>query len=55
MTDFSDLVRGYHRFRDRDYTRQHARWMELAESQSPRVMVIACADSRTDPAMVFSA
>jgi carbonic anhydrase len=55
MTDFSDLVRGYHRFRDRDYTRQHARWMELAESQSPRVMVIACADSRTDPAMVFDA
>jgi len=55
MADFSDLVRGYHRFRDRDYTRQHARWMELAEGQSPRVMVIACADSRTDPAMVFDA
>jgi carbonic anhydrase len=55
MTDFSDLVRGYHRFRDRDYMRQHARWMELAESQSPRVMVIACADSRTDPALVFDA
>ncbi|MGN6269248.1 MAG: carbonic anhydrase [Sphingomonas sp.] len=55
MTDFSDLVRGYHRFRDRDYTRQHARWLELAEGQSPRVMVIACADSRTDPAMVFDA
>ena len=55
MTDFSDLVRGYHRFRDRDYTRQHARWMDLAEGQSPRVMVIACADSRTDPALVFDA
>lgn len=55
MADFSDLVRGYHRFRDRDYTRQHARWMELAEGQSPRVMVIACADSRTDPALVFDA
>jgi len=55
MTDFSDLIRGYHRFRDRDYARQHARWMELAEGQSPRVMVIACADSRTDPAMVFDA
>lgn len=53
MTDFSDLVRGYHRFRDTDYQRQHARWAELAEGQSPRVMVIACADSRTDPATVF--
>ena len=55
MTDFSDLIRGYHRFRDTDYKRQHDRWAELAQGQSPRVMVIACADSRTDPAMVFDA
>src|SRR3546814_1927247 len=27
----------------------------LAQSQKPRVMVIACADSRTDPATVFDA
>ncbi|MGN6376903.1 MAG: carbonic anhydrase [Sphingomonas sp.] len=53
MTDFSDLVAGYHRFRDTDYKRQHDRWAQLAEGQSPRVMVIACADSRTDPATVF--
>ncbi|TPG21539.1 carbonic anhydrase [Sphingomonas koreensis] len=53
MTDFSDLISGYHRFRDTDYKRQHDRWAELAEGQSPRVMVIACADSRTDPATVF--
>lgn len=55
MTDFSDLIAGYHRFRDTDYTRQRDRWAELREGQSPRVMVIACADSRTDPAMVFDA
>ncbi|MGN6279230.1 MAG: carbonic anhydrase [Sphingomonas sp.] len=53
MTDFSDLVAGYRRFRDTDYKRQHDRWAQLAEGQSPRVMVIACADSRTDPATVF--
>jgi carbonic anhydrase len=53
MTGFSDLVAGYHRFRDTDYKRQHDRWARLAEGQSPRVMVIACADSRTDPATVF--
>lgn len=55
MTDFADLLDGYHRFRRDDYSRQHARWAELAEGQNPRVMVIACADSRTDPAMVFDA
>ncbi|GHH07352.1 MULTISPECIES: carbonic anhydrase [Sphingomonas] len=53
MTDFSDLVGGYHRFRSTDYIRQRDRWAELAEGQSPKVMVIACSDSRVDPAQVF--
>lgn len=53
MTDFSDLVGGYHRFRASDYVRQRDRWAELAEGQSPKVMVIACSDSRVDPAQVF--
>lgn len=55
MTTFSDLVRGYHRFRDTDWTRQRARWTELAEGQSPKVMVIACSDSRVDPTAIFDA
>ena len=53
MTDFSDLIGGYHRFRDGGYARQRDRWAELAEGQSPKVMVIACSDSRVDPAQVF--
>ncbi|RIA45843.1 carbonic anhydrase [Hephaestia caeni] len=55
MTDFADLIAGYRRFHDHDYLDHHARWAELAQSQKPRVMVIACADSRTDPATVFDA
>lgn len=53
MTDFSDLVDGYQRFRTADYRRQRERWTELAEGQSPKVMVIACSDSRVDPAQIF--
>ena len=53
MTDFSDLVDGYHRFRSADYRRQRDRWAELKEGQSPKVMVIACSDSRVDPAQIF--
>jgi carbonic anhydrase len=53
MTDFSDLLTGYRRFRQTEYGRQRNRWDELSEGQSPKVMVIACSDSRVDPAQVF--
>jgi carbonic anhydrase len=50
---FKGLIAGYHRFRDGDWQRQRARWEELAEGQSPGVMVIACSDSRVDPTQIF--
>lgn len=53
MTHFTDLVDGYRRFRTSDYRRQHERWVQLAEAQSPKVMVIACSDSRVEPAQIF--
>ncbi|MBV9840386.1 MAG: carbonic anhydrase [Sphingomonadaceae bacterium] len=53
MSDFESLVAGYQRFRSGDWQRQRARWAELAEGQSPGVMVIACSDSRVDPAQIF--
>jgi carbonic anhydrase len=53
MTDFSALVSGYQRFRSSGWSHQRERWAELAEGQSPKVMVIACSDSRVDPATIF--
>ena len=53
MADFTELLAGYGRFRETDWTRQRARWAELSEGQSPKVMIIACSDSRVDPAQVF--
>ncbi|MES3093790.1 carbonic anhydrase [Sphingomonas aerolata] len=53
MTDFADLVDGYQRFRTSDWRRQHDRWEKLKVGQEPRVMVIACSDSRVEPAQIF--
>jgi carbonic anhydrase len=53
MTVFADMIEGYHRFRSTGWDNQHERWDELREGQSPKVMVIACSDSRVDPAQIF--
>src|SRR5215210_7275641 len=55
MARFSDLIDGYRRFRAHGWEAQRERWAQLAEGQSPRVMVIACSDSRVDPAEIFDA
>ncbi len=55
MTRFTDLIAGYRKFRESDWKRELARWSDLAEGQSPKVMVIACSDSRVDPAQIFDA
>lgn len=49
------LIEGYRRFRQQDWARERERWAELAEGQSPQVMILACADSRSDPAQIFDA
>lgn len=53
MTDFTDMLAGYRRFRETGWVLQRERWDELRDGQSPRVMVIACSDSRVDPAQIF--
>jgi len=55
MDDFNDLIAGYRRFRAQGWAGQRERWAQLAEGQSPKVMVIACSDSRVDPAQIFDA
>jgi len=53
MTYLSQLIEGYQRFRKNDWARERERWSELAEGQSPKVMILSCADSRVDPAQIF--
>lgn len=53
MTRFAELIEGYRRFRGGGWKLQRDRWDELAEGQSPKVMVIACSDSRSEPSQIF--
>ncbi|MBV9527902.1 carbonic anhydrase [Sphingomonas sp.] len=55
MPYLSNLIAGYRRFRSQDWARERDRWAELAEGQSPQVMILSCADSRVDPAQIFNA
>ena len=47
------LIAGYRRFREHGWTPNRERWQTLREGQDPEVMVIACSDSRVDPAQIF--
>ncbi|HET7709409.1 MAG TPA: carbonic anhydrase [Sphingomicrobium sp.] len=55
MTRFTDLIEGYRKFRETGWARERDRWSRLAEGQSPKVMVLACSDSRVEPAIIFDA
>lgn len=50
------LITGYRSFRHQGYAAQAERYRALAEQgQAPEVMIIACCDSRADPALIFDA
>ena len=53
MKGFGNLLEGYRRFRANRFETARERWQQLAEGQAPRAVVIACSDSRADPATIF--
>ena len=53
MEHLTQLIDGYRRFRASEWSGERERWSELAEGQNPSAMVIACSDSRVDPAQIF--
>ena len=55
MKGFGNLLEGYRRFRANRFESERERFRELAEGQKPRAIIIACCDSRADPATIFDA
>ncbi|MBI4937605.1 MAG: carbonic anhydrase [Nitrosomonadales bacterium] len=54
MTSPEQLIRGFRRFREQHFTRDDALYRQLvAQGQTPRILVVACCDSRVDPAIVL--
>jgi len=54
VPEFAELLKGYRRFREVTYPRQRERFdRSVVEGQHPRLMIIACSDSRVDPAQIF--
>jgi carbonic anhydrase len=50
------LLAGYQRFRANGWPEKRREFESLAENgQSPKALVVACIDSRVDPAMIFDA
>ena len=55
MTPLERLIEGYKQFRRDAYSSQVTAYRRLAKGQRPGTMVIACCDSRVDPATIFAA
>jgi carbonic anhydrase len=50
----AELTKGYHRFRENRWPSEHAEYEALAvNGQEPHTLVVACSDSRADPALIF--
>ena len=57
MSDIEDeLTAGYRRFRAEHWPTAHAEYEALAtKGQKPHTLIVACSDSRADPALIFDA
>lgn len=53
MSNFHELVSGFHSFRNEYLLKDREFFEQLAHGQSPKTLVIACCDSRTDPAIIL--
>jgi carbonic anhydrase len=49
------LIEGYQKFREHYFERENSKFTELVrQGQRPKILIIACSDSRVDPALIMS-
>jgi carbonic anhydrase len=54
MSSPRQLIEGFRRFRERHFAQGDLQFQELVQfGQSPKALVVACCDSRVDPALVL--
>ncbi len=55
MSNIDQFIQGYQRFHDNYFVGEQPLFGQLSQGQSPDTLVIACSDSRVDPAIVMDA
>ena len=55
MSDIDSFLSGFQRFRERYIEGETSLFSRLRQGQNPRTLIIACCDSRVDPAMLTGA
>ncbi len=54
--DISELIKGYEKFKDTKFKKYENKFLDLVENgQHPKVLFIACSDSRVNPSLITSA
>jgi carbonic anhydrase len=54
MNSIPQLIDGFKRFREQHFERNDTLYQQLVnQGQTPKILVVACCDSRVDPALVF--
>jgi len=55
MSDIEQFIAGYERFHENYFRGETPLFGELSQGQNPSTLIIACSDSRVDPAIVMDA
>ncbi len=55
MKDIANFIAGFRRFQEKYYSKDRDLFERLRQGQRPKVLIVACADSRVDPAMLTGA
>lgn len=51
--DIDDLIQGHESFKDKKFKKYETKFLDLVKNgQKPKVLFIACSDSRVDPALI---
>ena len=53
MDNFHQLLQGFHNFKQKYFLKEREYFESLEKSQNPKTLVVACCDSRVDPAILL--
>lgn len=54
MDNFHQLLKGFHHFKQKYFLKEREYFESLERQQNPKTLVIACCDSRVDPALLLN-